>query len=361
MDGPRVDPTPTRVTQANDRSGVASRDALPDSSSSARSDKGEASNWTRSLEVILDNPALFMAGILLVMWAILSRLSPFFFSFDNLFEITIQAAVIALIAVGQTFVILSGGIDLSVGSVMSAAAVVAALAMDNDRGLMAGIAAGLLCGGAFGAANGIVIGKLGIPPFIATLGMMGIARGFALIATGGIPVFNLAPGFEYLGQGRIANFIPVPTVTTLVLYALGYLVLRRTRLGRYTYSIGSNLQATVFSGVNVPRYLILIYMVSGLATAVAGLTEASRIGSGQPGGGVGYELDSIAAVVIGGTSLFGGEGNLFASLVGALIIATLRNGLNVLGVYAFWQQVAIGVILIAAVYLDRFRRRRRGE
>jgi ribose transport system permease protein len=139
------------------------------------------------------------------------------------------------------------------------------------------------------------------------------------------------------------------------------LVLRRTRLGRYTYSIGSNLQATVFSGVNVPRYLILIYMVSGLATAVAGLTEASRIGSGQPGGGVGYELDSIAAVVIGGTSLFGGEGNLFASLVGALIIATLRNGLNVLGVYAFWQQVAIGVILIAAVYLDRFRRRRRGE
>ena len=232
-----------------------------------------------------------MAGILLVMWAILSRLSPFFFSFDNLFEITIQAAVIALIAVGQTFVILSGGIDLSVGSVMSAAAVVAALAMDNDRGLIAGIAAGLLCGCAFGAANGIVIGKLGIPPFIATLGMMGIARGFALIATGGIPVFNLAPGFESLGQGRIANFIPVPTVTTLVLYALGYLVLRRTRLGRYTYSIGSNLQATVFSGVNVPRYLILIYMVSGLATAVAGLTEASRIGSGQPGGGVGYELE----------------------------------------------------------------------
>jgi len=311
--------------------------------------------------MVLDNPALFMAGILLAMWAVLSRLSPFFFSLDNLLEITIQAAVIAMIAVGQTFVILSGGIDLSVGAVLAATTVVASLAMDAGYGLAGGIAAGLLCGAAFGAANGITVGKLGIPPFIATLGMMGIARGSALIVTGGIPVFNLAPGFELLGQGRVGGVLPVPTLTTLVLYVLGYLILSRTRLGRYTYSIGSSLQATVFSGVNVPRYLILIYTVSGLTTAIAGLTEASRIGSGQPAGGSGYELDSIAAVVIGGTSLFGGEGNLFASLVGALIIATLRNGLNVLGVYAFWQQVAIGAILIAAVYLDRWRRRRRGE
>jgi ribose transport system permease protein len=317
--------------------------------------------WTRVLEVVLDNPALFMAGILLAMWAVLSRLSPFFFSLDNLLEITIQAAVIAMIAVGQTFVILSGGIDLSVGAVLAATAVVASLAMDAGYGLAGGIAAGLLCGAVFGAANGIVVGKLGIPPFIATLGMMGIARGSALIVTGGIPVFNLAPGFELLGQGRVGGVLPVPTLTTFVSYVLGYLILSRTRLGRYTYSIGSSLQATVFSGVNVPRYLILIYTVSGLTTAIAGLTEASRIGSGQPAGGSGYELDSIAAVVIGGTSLFGGEGNLFASLVGALIIATLRNGLNVLGVYAFWQQVAIGAILIAAVYLDRWRRRRRGE
>lgn len=326
-----------------------------------RPEKRSVAVWARSVEVVLDNPALFMAGILLAMWAILSRLSPFFFSLDNLFEITIQAAVIALIAVGQTFVILSGGIDLSVGAVLSATTVIAALAMDAGYGLVGGIAAGMLCGGMFGAANGFVIGKLGIPPFIATLGMMGIARGFGLIVTSGIPVFNLAPGFEVLGQGRIAGIVPVPTVTTLALYVLGSLVLRRTRLGRYTYSIGSSLQATEFSGVNVPRYLILIYTVSGLTTAIAGLTEASRIGSGQPAGGMGYELDSIAAVVIGGTSLFGGEGNLFASLVGALIIATLRNGLNVLGVYAFWQQVATGLILIAAVYLDRWRRRRRGE
>jgi ribose transport system permease protein len=339
---------------------VAARNSSPQAPP-AVADRAEARWWDGVLDLVLDNPAIFMAGILLAMWLVLSRLSPYFFTVDNLFEITVQAAVIALIAVGQTFVILSAGIDLSVGSVLAATTVVAAMAMDRGYGLTAGILAGLLCGAAFGAANGVAIGKLGIPPFIATLGMMGIARGFALIVTQGIPVFNLAPGFEVLGQGRVAGVIPVPTLTTLGLYLIGYLILSRTRLGRYTYSIGSNLQATVFSGVNVARYLILIYTVSGLTTAVAGLTEASRIGSGQPAGGVGYELDSIAAVVIGGTSLFGGEGNLFASLVGALIIATLRNGLNVLGVYAFWQQVATGAILIAAVYLDRWRRRRRGE
>jgi ribose transport system permease protein len=286
---------------------------------------------------------------------------PGFLSLQVLFNLLIDNAYLLVIAVGMGFVILSGGIDLSVGAVLAATTVVASLVMDAGHGLAAGIVAGLVCGALLGAGNGVAVGMLGIPPFIATLGMMGIARGFALIVTGGIPVFNLAPGFETLGQGRVGGILPVPTLTTVALYALGYLILTRTRLGRYTYSIGSSLQATVFSGVNVPRYLVLIYTVSGFTTAIAGLTEASRIGSGQPAGGSGYELDSIAAVVIGGTSLFGGEGNLFASLVGALIIATLRNGLNVLGVYAFWQQVAIGAILIAAVYLDRWRRRRRGE
>lgn len=324
-------------------------------------DRPRATRTRAILRAAPNNPAIFMALILVAMWLVLSRLSPHFLTVNNLFEITIQAAVIALIAVGQTFVILSAGIDLSVGAVLAATTVVAAIAMDHGYGLPGGIAAGLAVGAVFGAANGIAIGKLGIPPFIATLGMMGIARGFALIITGGIPIFNMAPGFDLLGQGRVGDVVPVPTITTVVIYGIGYFVLTRTRLGRYTYSIGSNLQATLLSGVNVSKYLILIYLISGLTTAVAGLTEASRIGSGQPASGVGYELDSIAAVVIGGTSLFGGEGYLIASLVGALIIASLRNGLNVLGVYAFWQQVAIGVIIIAAVYVDQWRRRRRGE
>ncbi len=328
----------------------------PDPSAS----QAKARLWSRFFEVVVDNPTVFTTGILLAMWLILSQLSPYFFTVDNLFEITVQAAVIALIAVGQTFVILSKGIDLSVGSVLAASAVSASLVMDAGYGLTAGIVAGLLCGAMFGAANGVTIGILRIPPFVATLGMMGIARGYALIITSGIPVFRMAAGFETLGQGRVADIVPVPTLTTLGLYLLGTLILIHTRLGRYTYAIGSNPQATRLSGVNVPRYLILIYTISGITAAIAGLTEASRIGSGQPAGGIGYELDSIAAVVIGGTSLFGGQGSLFASLVGALIIATLRNGLNVLGVYAFWQQVAIGSVLIAAVYVDPWRRRNRG-
>jgi ribose transport system permease protein len=340
---------------------MTSQGAAPNLVSTTRARSPLAVRGWAFVKAAPNNPALFMSLILIAMWLVLSRLSPHFLTVDNLFEITIQAAVIALIAVGQTFVILSGGIDLSVGAVLAATTVVASIAMDRGVGLAGGLAAGLAVGAIFGIASGLCVGRLGIPPFIATLGMMGIARGFALIITGGIPIFNLAPGFEILGQGRLADVVPVPTLTTLAVYVLGYFVLTRTRLGRYTYSIGSNLQATILSGVNVRRYLIIIYLISGLTTAVAGLTEASRIGSGQPAGGTGYELDSIAAVVIGGTSLFGGEGYLFSSLVGALIIASLRNGLNVLGVYAFWQQVAIGAIIIAAVYLDQVRRRRRGD
>ena len=309
---------------------------------------------------VIDNPTVFTAGILLLLWLVLSQLSPYFFTVSNLFEITVQAAVIALIAVGQTFVILAKGIDLSVGAILAAAAVTSTMVMDAGYGLPAGVIAGLLCGAFFGAANGIAVGVLRIPPFVATLGMMGIARGYALIITEGIPIFRVAEGFEVLGQGRVWGVVPVPTIATLGLYAIGLFVLLRTRLGRYTFAIGSNQQATKVSGINVPLYLILIYGLSGITAAIAGLTEASRIGSGQPAGGVGYELDSIAAVVIGGTSLFGGQGSLIASLIGALIIATLRNGLNVLGVYAFWQLVAIGAILIAAVYIDNWRRLRSG-
>ena len=193
-----------------------------------------------------------MAGILLAMWPVLSRLSPYFFTVDNLLEITIQAAVIALIAVGQTFVILSAASTCRSARCWPRPRWSASIAMDAGYGLTAGIVAGLLCGAAFGAANGIAVGKLGIPPFIATLGMMGIARGFALIVTGGHPGLQPRPGFEVLGQGRVGGVIPVPTLTTLGLYVIGYLILSRTRLGRYTYSIGSSLQATLFSGVNVP-------------------------------------------------------------------------------------------------------------
>ena len=234
---------------------------------------------------VIDNPTVFTAGILLLLWLVLSQLSPYFFTVSNLFEITVQAAVIALIAVGQTFVILAKGIDLSVGAILAAAAVTSTMVMDAGYGLPAGVIAGLLCGAFFGAANGIAVGVLRIPPFVATLGMMGIARGYALIITEGIPIFRVAEGFEVLGQGRVWGVVPVPTIATLGLYAIGLFVLLRTRLGRYTFAIGSNQQATKVSGINVPLYLILIYGLSGITAAIAGLTEASRIGSGQPAGG----------------------------------------------------------------------------
>ena len=180
---------------------------------------------------VIDSPTVFTAGILLAMWLVLSQLSPYFFTVSNLFEITVQAAVIALIAVGQTFVILAKGIDLSVGAILAAAAVTSTMVMDAGYGLPAGVVAGLLCGAFFGAANGVAVGILRIPPFVATLGMMGIARGYALIVTEGIPIFRVADGFEVLGQGRLWGVVPVPTIATLALYALGVFVLLRTRLG----------------------------------------------------------------------------------------------------------------------------------
>jgi ribose/xylose/arabinose/galactoside ABC-type transport system permease subunit len=313
-----------------------------------------------------------MLIILLVMMFVFSRLSPYFLTKNNLLQISIQAAVFCMLGAGQTFVILTAGIDLGVGSVLALVTVVSAIVMEQwaglgatavlvpgqeGGGLIPGLLAGLAVGLACGLTNGVIIGKMRVPPFVATLGMMGIARGLALIVTGGIPRFRLAPGADFLGQGHIAG-IPVPTISTAILYIVCLVILTRTKLGRYTYAIGSNRQATLLSGINVSKYLIFIYAISGLTAAMAGLTEMSRIGSGQPAGGTGYELDSIAAVVLGGTSLLGGEGTILGTLIGALIIASLRNGLNILNIYAFWQQVAIGVIIILAVFADQVRRGR---
>jgi ribose transport system permease protein len=312
------------------------------------------------LRGILSHQAGFLTLVLVLMWLVFSRFTPYFLTVQNLLSITIEAAVTAIAAVGQTFVILSAGIDLSMGSVLALVTVVSAIAMGAGQPAVIGILVGLAVGGMCGFFNGIAVGKMRIPPFIATLGMMGIARGLALIVTGGVPRFQLAPGFELLGQGFIGNVIPISTVLMAAIYVVASFLLHRTRFGRYTYAIGSNIEATKLSGINVPRFLVYIYTAAGLAVGMAGLIAESRLGSGQPAGGQGLELETIAAVVIGGTSLFGGEGNVFATLIGALIIASLRNGLNVVGVYAFWQNVVIGIAVILAVYADQWRRSRRG-
>ncbi len=325
---------------------------LPSAPSSALAVIGRG--WRRATS----NQVLSMLAILLLMWLVLGLLSPYFFTVNNVLQITLQGAVMALVAAGMTFVILSGGIDLSVGAVFALSAMVAGKATGANLSWYAVMLAGLAAGAACGALNGMGVGVLRLPPFVVTLGMMGIARGFALIINQGIPIFGVPPGFEVLGQGRIGGVVPVPTVVVLVVYALCYFILRRTRFGRFTYALGSNREATRLAGVRTSRYLVGIYVLCGVLTALASLIEASRLNSFQPAGGQGLELDAIGAVVIGGASLFGGEGNILATLVGALIVATIRNGLNILGVYAFWQYVVTGALIIIAVYLDSLRHNR---
>lgn len=310
------------------------------------------------LRSLFRNQGITMLLILVVMWVVLAFLSPYFFTVDNLFEITLQTAVIAIIAVGETLVIISGGIDLSVGSVFACAAVVGGLVFTSTGNLLLALATTLGVGALLGLTNGLLISKVRVPPFIATLGMMGIARGLALIISSGIPIYGLDDNFKFIGQGKFFDVIPVPTVIVLVVYAVAYGVMNYTRFGRFVYAIGSNAEAARLSGINVPLVIIGIYTISGLMSGLASTIEAGRLATIQPAGGNGYELLAIGAVLIGGASTFGGEGSILATLIGALLVTTIRNGLNILGVNAFWQYVVNGVVIIAAVAIDQYRRRR---
>jgi ribose transport system permease protein len=310
-----------------------------------------------SVKNLLRKQTFSMFLILLLIWVILSFLSPYFFTVSNLFEITLQSAVFALIAAGETFVIFSGGIDLSVGSVFAFSAIVGGLVFQETKSTLLCILVSILAGIAAGLMNGLFITQLKVPPFVATLGMMGIARGFALILCKGVPIYGLTEGYMWLGQGKIFGVIPVPTLIVALLFIIAFFVLKYTKFGRFTYAIGSNAEATRLSGVNINRVTLGIYMVSGMLAAVAGVIESARLATIQPAGGNGYELLAIGAVVIGGTSLFGGEGEIIATLIGALIVTTIRNGLNILGVYAFWQYVVNGLIIITAVAIDQIRRK----
>jgi ribose/xylose/arabinose/galactoside ABC-type transport system permease subunit len=312
---------------------------------------------TAGFRGLFRNQAVSMLVILIVMWGVLGLLSPYFFTVDNLFEITLQTAVIAIIGAGMTFVILSGGIDLSVGSVFACSAVVGGMVFTGTHSLLLALLATAAAGAVFGLANGLLITVLRIPPFIGTLGMMGVARGFALIFVNGVPIYGLER-YKFIGQGKLFDVIPVPTLIVLVVFVIGVLVLRYTRFGRFTYSIGSNAEASRLSGINVRLIQIGIYVICGFLAGLASTIEAGRLAIIQPAGGNGYELLAIGAVIIGGASTFGGEGNIVATLIGAIILATIRNGLNILGVNAFWQYVVNGMVIISAVAADQLRRRR---
>lgn len=288
-----------------------------------------------------------LVGLCLLLWI----LTPHFLTVSNLLNVLEQTSINAVIAVGMTFVILSGGIDLSVGSVLALAGVVMATLLQEGWAVLPAIAAGLAIGFGFGAFNGIAIAWGRLPPFIATLGMMSIARGCALLFTEGRPVSGFDQGFRSLATARILG-IPAPVVITAAVYLAARFVLSSTRFGRYVYAMGGNEEATRLSGVNVRLHKTLVYGVSGLTSAIAAVLLTARLNSAQPIAGIMYELDAIAATVIGGTSLSGGDGGVGGTLIGALIMGVLRNGLNLLGVSSFLQQVVIGLVIVFAVLLD---------
>jgi ribose/xylose/arabinose/galactoside ABC-type transport system permease subunit len=295
---------------------------------------------------------------LLALCAVLSALTPHFLSVSNLINVAQQTSINAIVAVGMTFVILSGGIDLSVGSLVALSGVVLGLALQADQPLVVAILAALVVGVACGQLNGLLIDRGGLPPFIVTLGMMSIARGTALVITEGRPISGFDATFRTLATGSV-GFIPAPIVVMGVVYVIAHLVLTRTTFGRYVYAIGGNEEATRLSGVRVHLHKPAIYAVSGLTSAVAAVILTARLNSAQPIAGMMYELDAIAATVIGGTSLMGGEGTLAGTLMGALIMGVLRNGLNLLGVSSFLQQIVIGGVIVGAVLVDTILKRQR--
>lgn len=292
-------------------------------------------------------------AVFVVLCAVISVLTPHFFTVTNLLNVAQQTVINALIAVGLTYVIISGGIDLSVGSILAFAGVVMAHTLRLGWPLPLAILAGVGVGAGCGLVNGLLISYGRLPPFIATLGMMSVARGGALLATDGRPVSGFDESFRWLATGEIAG-VPVPVIIMVLVYAAAHLVLQRTKFGRYTYAIGGNEEASLLSGVPVRLYKIGIYAVCGGLAALSSVLLTARLNSAQPIAGLSYELDAIAATVIGGTSLMGGQGSVIGTLIGALIMGVLRNGLNLLGVSSFIQQVVIGIVIIAAVLLDTF-------
>jgi ribose transport system permease protein len=308
--------------------------------------------------------------ILLVLGIPLSLATPHFLTPDNLSNVMRQSAITAILAVGQTIVIISGGIDLSVDAIMALAGCVGAVAMTYwGQEMLVGIVLALAVGTAAGFINGVVITKGQIPDFIATLGMMSMARGVGLLITGGLPVPShitatalkayLPAGLVWAGSGDIMG-VPVIALFALGVGLIGLAVLAYTALGRAAFAIGGNREAARVSGINVDRNKIAIYTVMGLMAGVAGVLMTGRLNSANALMGDGLNLQSIASVVIGGTNLYGGEGGIVGTLIGAVIMGMIGNGLDLLNVEAFWQRLMIGLVIVAVVVFDQWRRRRFG-
>ena len=294
---------------------------------------------------------------LIALFVGLSLGSPHFLTSTNLSSVVRQTAVINIMALGMTMIIIAGGIDLSVGSILAMGGLLGTMAMEKGASIPTGIAIGIATGMMCGLANGLLTTQLKINPFIVTLGTLGIIRGLALIISNGLPVHQIPQPFSFLGEG---NLVGVPFVLWILLVCAitVHLILEHTRLGRYAFAIGSNVEAAVYAGVAVSFHTTAVYTIGGMLTGLAGMIEASRLMTGQPTAGQGYELQAIAAVVIGGGSLRGGEGSVAGTLVGAFIMGLLANGSDLLGISPYLQQAIIGAVIILAVAADELRKRK---
>jgi ribose transport system permease protein len=321
---------------------------------------------TATIENATTNRALQLVGLLLgqygivlallIMCVALSFLSPIFLRPQNLLNVMLQASINMIIAVGMTLVITQGGIDLSVGSIVALAGMIAADLLVKGYGVPVALIAGLLVGGLCGLFNGALITYLNLPPFIVTLGTLSAFRGMALIYNSGRPIFGLTPDFNELLASSVGP-VPRPVIIALLVAVLFAFVLRYTRLGEYTIAIGGSEEAARLSGVSVRRYKIAVYVINGLLAGLAALVLVARLSAMDPTAGALFELDAIAATVIGGTSLSGGQGSVFGTVIGALLMSVLRNGMNLLNVQAYYQQLIIGAVIILAVIVDRLRKK----
>jgi ribose transport system permease protein len=301
---------------------------------------------------------LAMLGALALLCLVLSVLSPNFLSAGNLRNVLWQVTAIGIIAIGQTFVILTGGIDLSVGGIAALSAMAGGLLMTSrGENVVVGLIATLVVGLVIGTANGLLVSYGRLAPFIVTLGMLSITNSLTYVISDAASIVDLPDAYRFWGRGEVFG-IPLYLVTFVVLFVLGQIFLSRTKPGRFIYAIGSNEEAARLSGVNVRIYKTLPYAITGLLCAIAALILSGKLGAIDPDTGTGLELRTIAAVVIGGTSLFGGKGSLYGTLIGVFLIGILNNGLNLLRVNAFWQGTAVGVVIILAVLVERISRRR---
>lgn len=283
--------------------------------------------------------------------------SPHFLTETNLASVVRQTAVINIMALGMTLIIISGGIDLSVGSILAIGGLLGTMAMEKGQPILVGIAIGIFTGLLCGFLNGLMITRLRINPFIVTLGTLGIYRGLALMISNGLPVHQIPSGFAFLGEGTVLG-VPFVLWVLLACALVMHLILGYTKLGRYAFAIGSNPDAAFYAGIPIKFHITAVYAIAGMLTGLAGMIEASRLMTGQPTAGIGYELQAIAAVVIGGGSLRGGEGSVVGTLVGAFIMGLLSNGSDLLGINPYLQQAIIGAVIIAAVAFDELRKRR---